>query len=314
MKIVFFGSSEFSIPVLEAILSSKYAVSQVITTPDRKKGRGQKIASSIVKTFSEERRLPVLTPEKLSMLEVVEKIKRAAPDFLIIASYGKMVPKSIFSIPKIASLNVHPSLLPKYRGASPIQSAILNGDTETGVSIAEVTSELDSGDIFAQMKTKIGENENAFELSDRLSKMAGKLLLEVIHQFEAGKISRTSQDSSKSVYAGKINKEAGKIDWRESAIKIHNQIRAYYPWPGALTLFHGKRLKILKAQVVESSAKQEKTPGTILKIDSGGGIQIQTQTGILELLRLQPEGRREMSASEFARGERIKEGDRFESQ
>ncbi len=312
MKIVFFGSSEFSIPVLQCLLSSNHSVALVITTPDRKKGRGQKLASSIVKNFAEKARVSVIAPEKLSAPSVVNEIKKIAPDFLVIASYGKMVPESIFTLPKIASLNVHPSLLPKHRGASPIQSAILEGDRKTGVSIADVTKELDSGDLFAQIETEIGENENAFELSKRLAEMGSKLVVETIEKFCAGKIFKTKQNSSQSSYAKKLDRDCGRIDWKKSASDIHNQVRAYYPWPSAFTFLGDKRLKILGARPIKTqTTSKENVPGTIVDILPNKTIHVQTQNGLLELIHVQLEGRREMTAFELALGQRLKKGDRF---
>ncbi len=314
MKIVFFGSSEFSIPILKALLSSEHSVALVITTPDRKKGRGQKIAPSVVKTFAQEKNLSVLAPEKLSAPSVVETVRQLGPDFLVIASYGKMVPESIFSLPKIAPLNVHPSLLPKHRGASPIQASILEGDQKTGVSIADVTKELDAGDLFAQVETEIGENENAFELSERLAELGSKLVLKTISQFIQNKVSRIKQNPSKESYAKKLDRDSGRIDWKNTASLIHRQVRAYYPWPSAFTFFHGKRLKILKTCRVKTQTEQNKiVPSTIIKLEHNKSIHVQTQEGVLELLRVQSEGRKEMNAFEFALGQRIKIGESFES-
>ena len=311
MKIIFFGSSEFSIPILESLLSSKHSVVHVITTPDRKKGRGQKLSSSIVKTFAEDQKLPVSNPEKLSVTAVTETLKRLAPDFLVIASYGKIVPESIFRIPKSSPLNVHPSLLPRHRGASPIQSAILEGDQKTGVSIADVTKELDSGDIFAQIETEIRENENAHALSERLAEMGSKLLLQVIDQFSSGKVSRMKQDSTKATYAKKLTRDSGQINWGKSAVYIHNQVRAYYPWPSAFTSFHGKRLKILETRI-SKMREDNNMPGAIANIERDKSIHVVTQNGLLEIIRVQLEGRREMNAFEFALGQRMTKGDQFE--
>ena len=310
MNITFFGSSHFSIPVLEALLASEHSVVQVISTPDKKQGRGQKVGSSVVKAFAENHRLPVLSPEKLPPAEVVEHVKTGKPDFMVIASYGKLIPPSIFSIAKIAPLNVHPSLLPKYRGASPIQQAILDGNEKTGVSIAEIIKELDAGDIFAQEETEIDENENGYQLEERLAHIGAKLVLQVITQFEAGPIRRIPQDSSTSSYAKKITSEAGLILWNRSAQEIYNQVRAYVPWPSAFTFFRGKRLKVLKTQKIKESSREN--PGSI-QIDQAKRFLVQTGTSLIELIQVQLEGRKEMSAYDFAVGQRIEKGERFES-
>lgn len=312
MNIVFFGSSSFSIPVLEALLDSKHKVLHVITTPDRKKGRGQKMAATQVKQFALEKGLPCSSPEKLRDEAFVGPIKKLVLDLLVVASYGKMVPNSMLAIPKIASLNIHPSLLPKYRGASPIQSAILNGDTETGVSIAEVTAELDAGDLFGQITTEIGENENAEELSGRLARLGGDILLEVIERFEKGKISRTPQNPAFASVTHKLHKDFGAIDWSQTASQIHNLVRASYPWPAGFTFLHGKRLKILST-LLNPKKQPNAAPGTIFEISKDGTIEVTARNGSILLKRVQQEGRSEMNASEFARGEHIEKGECFES-
>ncbi|MBI3999079.1 MAG: methionyl-tRNA formyltransferase [Candidatus Omnitrophica bacterium] len=310
MKIIFFGSSDFSIPVLESLLSSKHSVILVITTPDQKKGRGQVLAPSVVKAFARQRYLTVEAPRKLSLPDVVQDIKKLNPDLIVIASYGKIVPSAIFMTPRIAALNVHPSLLPRHRGASPIQQAILEGDKKTGVSVAEVTSELDAGDLLGQVEIEIDKNENALELSKRLAEMGAKLLLQTLGQLEAGKINKIKQDVSKATYAKKLNKNDGQIDWATPASYIHNQVRAYYLWPMAFTFFRGKRLQILKTCCAETHSDACK-PGTITDIKKES-LDIQTQAGTIALIRVQLEGRRETSGFEFAIGQRIKKGERFE--
>lgn len=311
MRIVFFGSSQFSIPVLRSLVASKHSVVHVVTIPDRKKGRGQKIAPSVVKAFAEEHRLSVSAPERLSVSSVVENIKTLAPDLIVIASYGKIVPASIFEVAKIAPLNVHPSLLPKYRGASPIQSVILEGDERTGVSIAEVTTQLDSGDLFAKTETSIGKNENTFELSERLAEMGAKLLLETIAQLERGVATKKPQDASQATYVKKLARSSGQIDWTKPAQIIHNQVRAYYPWPSAFTWFRGKRLKILSSRC-PTVPTDGSHPGTVTNVGEGEAIYVATQTTPLAVQCVQLEGRREMSAFKFALGQRIQKGEQFE--
>lgn len=309
MNIVFFGSSEFSIPVLSA-LASKHSVVLVVTTPEKKKGRGQKISGTVVKDFALSQKLPVVEPEKLSDPTVVDQMKCLSPDFMVIASYGKLIPSSIFTLPKIAALNVHPSLLPKHRGASPIQRALLEGDEKTGVSIAEITKDLDAGDLFAQIETPIGIHENASQLSQRLSQLSSELLLRVIDQGKAGILKRTPQDSSQSSYAKKVAKEEGRIDWNQSNKIIHNQVRAYFPSPGAFTFFNEKRLKISETELIPD-AGHNFAPGSIVSINSQG-IIVQAKQDQIRLKRVQLEGRNEISAYEFALGQRLKKEDRFQ--
>ncbi len=309
MNIIFFGSSEFSIPVLSS-LSSCHSIVQVVTTPEKKKGRGQKRSGTVVKDFALIHTLPLSEPEKLSDPKFVDQIQNLNPDFIIIASYGKLVPSSIFTLPKFAPLNVHPSLLPRHRGASPIQRAILEGDQKTGVSIAEITKDLDAGDLFARIETPVNLNENASQLSQRLSNIAAGLLLELIEKLKTGSSKKTPQDSSKATYAKKITKEEGKVDWNRPNLIIHNQVRAYDPWPGAYALFQGKRLKILETELLQTTEKN-RTPGSIAAIDRQG-IAVQTQSNQIQLKRVQMEGRKEVGAYEFAIGQRLKIEDHFQ--
>lgn len=309
MRIVFFGSSEFSIPVLSALLT-RHTVVQVVTTPEQKKGRGQKRSGTVVKEFAIQHQLPFLEPEKLSHPDFIAQIQNLNSDFLVVASYGKLIPSSIFTLPKIASLNVHPSLLPRHRGASPIQRAILEGDQKTGVSIAEITKDLDAGDIFAQIETPVDLQETAHQLSERLSKLAAQLLLDVIERQKNGNLKKNPQLSADATYAKKISKEEGKIDWNKPARVIHDQVRGYDPWPGAFTFFQGKRLKILETELLPEINKTV-APASILSIDRDG-IRVQTQSGSVKLKRVQLEGRKEVSAYEFALGQRIKTEDRFQ--
>ena len=311
IRIIFFGSSTFSLPILSALLSSTYSVVQVVTTPDRRKGRGQKVLPSVVKIFAQEKGLPLVDPEKLSEPKIAETTRKLEPDFIVIGSYGKIVPHAIFKSPQVAALNVHPSLLPKYRGASPIQQAIIEGDSVTGVSIAEVTDQLDAGDLFGHVSTKIDEHENALELSSRLAQLAGTLLLGVLEKFLSKTVGRTPQDGSEATYAKKLDKGFGNIHWTKSVLEIHNQIRACVPWPSAFTSLYGKRVKIIKSDFLKEDARGEHKAGSIVDIVPNNGIHVQTGSGILILKQMQLEGRREMDGYQFALGQRLSKGDRF---
>lgn len=269
----------------------------------------------MVKAFAAGERLSVSTPEKLSTDDFVNKVKGLEPDIIVIASYGKLVPSSVFKLAKVAALNVHPSLLPQYRGASPIQSAILEGEQKTGVSIAEITNQLDAGNVFGQTETEIGPDENAAELSQRLAELGGKLLLDVIGKIEHQTASKTPQDDARHTYAKKLERNSGLIHWHCSAREIHNQVRAFYPWPSAFTTFRGKRLKILRTELCSVRPRNDGSvvPGMIVVKKSAKTVCVQTQDGVLELLRVQLEGKREMGGFEFALGQRLKTGDRFEN-
>jgi len=307
MKVIFFGSSSFSIPVLDELLRSSHEILHVITTPDQKKGRGQKVFPSPVKAFAKKNDLPFSSPSKLKNPDITDLIAQLQPDFIVVASYGKLIPASIFTRPKLAPLNVHPSLLPRHRGASPLQMTLYEGDSESGVSIAEVTQDLDAGDVFAQTTTPLDENENAEQLSNRLALMGAKLTLEVMERFERGTVTRTAQDSALATYAKKIEKEFGRLRWGDSSARIHNQVRACTPWPSAFTFLNGKRLKILETRKL-SELKSTNAPGCVIKIDKDGTVAVQTKEGAIQLLRVQPEGKRVMSAYDFALGHHLNIG------
>ncbi len=301
MKIIFFGSSSFSIPVLKSLLDSDHEVVAIVTTPDRKQGRGQKMAPNELKTFALSTQKLIFDPPKLNDPKILELLEPLKPDFLVIASYGKIIPENLFRLPKLAALNVHPSLLPKYRGASPIQSAILNGDVETGVSVAEITEKLDSGDIFGSVTTSIFPDENAFELSERLSGLAAELLESVLLNFLSGKVTRIAQEEGNATYAKKIEKQSGRIDWNAPAFVIHNQVRAFFPWPSSFTFLNKKRIKVVKTGIVNCRCHQTLPVGSIVSTDENV-LHIVTGSDCLLIYELHPEGSRSMTANEFLRG------------
>ncbi len=312
MKIALFSSSEFSFPLIEALVKSPHSLSLIVTLPSRAKGRGQKMESNPVKLFAEKHRVPCAELETLKNMDARLLFAKDTFDIIVVASYGKMIPEDIFASAKTAALNVHPSLLPKYRGASPVQAALLNGDPKTGVSIAEITSKLDSGDIFSQEETAIAINEHADKLSKRLAQLSARLLLQTIKNFEAGTIRRAPQHDALASYASKIRKEDGKINWHDSARKINNQIRAYSPWPSAFTFFNGKRLKIIESAVMQDCPTDNlSAPGSILEIHKSGTISLATGNGILSVSRIQLEGHAAITAKDFVNGQRIQTGNRL---
>ena len=245
MKIIFFGSSDFSIPPLEYCLRSGHKISAVITTPDKPKGRGLRLEPNPVRAKCIEVGLLTFGPSSLRDLEWVKKITSLEPDLFVVASYGRLVPTPWLSLPRKAALNIHPSLLPKYRGAAPIAWQILDGERETGVSIAEVTSELDAGDIFCQLRIPLDETETAATLSRRLSELAVKALEKVLNDLESGRLQRTPQKSEESSYARKLTKEDGELKFTEPAEMLTRKIRAFDPWPGTFIPFQDKSLRII---------------------------------------------------------------------
>ena len=261
MRIVFMGTAELSCASLEK-LAGKFSVVAVVTQPDKPKGRELKLQFSPVKILAEKLKLPVLQPAKARDEKFIAELRGLKPDLIVVVAYGQILPQTILDLPKFGCLNVHTSLLPKYRGASPIQSAILNGETETGVTIMKMDAGLDTGEIISQARTPILPEDNSQTLHDRLAQLGAELLVETIPDYVAGKILPKPQPAEGASYAAKIKKEDGKIDWNEPAEKILNRLRAFTPWPGAFTFLKTEAkpqlLKIWKAEVVEKSAEPAK--------------------------------------------------------
>ena len=286
LKIIFIGTSEFAVPALKSLLKNKYNIITVITSPDKPIGRKQEIAPPPIKYVAEEYKLPVLQPEKIS--DIKSKILDLEPDLIIVSSYGKIIPKEILDIPHLKCLNIHPSLLPKYRGASPIQTAILNGDKKTGITIMLMDEEMDHGPIVSQIEMNIKPDENYKDLEKRLSKESGNFLIKILPLYLNNKIEPKKQDDNKASYTKILSRQEGEIDLNKSAIEIERKIRAFYPWPGTWFYLNKKRIKIIKAKAIE---KEQKT-------------SIKTGNGFLLLEIIQPEGKKSMTGEEFFRGYR----------
>lgn len=302
MKLLFFGSDSFAIPSLAALASAKHDILAVVTQPDRPAGRGQKMTPCPVALVAKEKKLPLLQPPKLK--EAEKELLQLKPDILIVVAYGQFIPQSLIEATPYQAVNVHPSLLPKYRGAAPIQWAILNGDTKTGVTTMTITPEMDAGDIYLQYETPLDPTETSAQLHDRLSEMGAELLLKTLGKIEKGNLKPKPQDSSKVVLAPKIKKEEGHLDWKEPAQKLYNKIRAFDPWPGTFCFLEGERLKIFEAAVLE--ARSQKRIGTV--IDNERGILVACGQGALCLLEMQSEGKKRMSVTEFLKGHPIQIG------
>jgi methionyl-tRNA formyltransferase len=307
-RVVFMGTAQLACASLRALLASPdFPVLAVVTQPDRPKGRDLKPQPSPVKLIAVERGLPILQPERARAPDFVAKLAELAPALIVVAAYGQILPQSILTLPKFGCLNVHASLLPKYRGAAPIQWAILNGDAQTGVTIMKMSEGLDTGDILTSQSTPIGPDETTAELHDRLAVLGGELLLKTLPDYVAGKITPQPQDNSIASYARKINKSDGRIDWSAPASVIRNRIRAFTPWPGAyadLTIRGSSRLvKFWRASVEPSQGQR----GQILKADAGG-LVIACGGDALRIEQLQVEGGRKMSAVEFLAGHPLNAG------
>lgn len=295
MNIVFMGTPDFAVPCLQKLLDAGYPVTGVFTQPDKPKGRGYKMVPPPVKELAMAHDIPVFQPNSLRNDESFEMIKSCAPDLIVVVAYGKILPKRVLELPKYGCINVHASLLPRYRGAGPIQWAILNGESETGITTMYMGEGLDTGDMLEQVKTPIGENETADELYTRLSKMGAETLLVTLQKLEADALLRTPQDDSLSCYAPILDKSLCPIDFNKTAWEIHNQIRGLSSWPAATTTYKGKRLKVYESRLVSRNGQ----PGEIL--DTKRFI-VACKEGAVELVSVQYEGGRRMDGDAFLRG------------
>lgn len=304
MRILFIGTGEIGVPVLRSLLNSQERqLVGVVTQPDKPAGREQRIEAPAIKAALADSALPILQPERIGREETVAEIRALAPDIIVVIAYGQILPRSVLEIPRVACLNLHASLLPRYRGAAPVQAAIVAGDRESGITVMYMDEGLDTGDILLQSRLEIARDETGGSLHDRLGKIAPGALDEAITHLERGNAPRIPQDSSVATYAPKLKREDGRIDWTESAALIERKIRAFNPWPGAFTLLRDaagreRKLKIFSATLVES---KKASPGEILSTDNSR-LLIATKDGALSLGEVQLEGKRRMSAAEFLRG------------
>ena len=305
MKAVFMGTPDFAVPVLETMYRNGIGIAAVYTQPDRPKGRKKTPAMSPVKEAALDLGLKVLQPERLRDPAVTAELAAIAPDVIVVAAFGQILPKAVLDIPPMGCINVHASLLPDYRGAAPIQQSILDGRSETGVTIMRMDEGLDTGDILLQKKIPIAADETGGSLFDRLSALGAEALMEALAGIRAGTIAPVPQPAGGS-YAGMLTKDMGRMDFSMPAAVLERRVRGLFPWPGAFTERGGKRLKITGAAVAEGSAPQ----GTAVRV-SKNGFGIGTGDGILMVTRLQPEGKKEMSAAEYLRGYPLEEGFRF---
>ena len=299
MKIIFFGSSEFAVPVLEA-LKVKEEVSLVVTQPDRKKGRTLKLSHTPVKETALRLGIKTFQPDSVNTKDSIEYLKKSNADIFIVVSFGQILSGEVLALPKLYSLNVHASLLPKYRGAAPINQAIASGEKETGVTIIKMDERMDEGDIALKETVVIDERDDAVTLSARLSKKGAELLLKAIDSIKIKKINLLRQDDSLATYAPKLKKEDGLIDWCLSADEIYNRIRAFLPWPGCFTHWNEKILKIWKARSIKTVDSGSK-PGTVLEVKKGT-IIVNTGKGAIAIEELQLQGKRRMNVEEFIAG------------
>jgi methionyl-tRNA formyltransferase len=301
MRIVFIGTGEIGVPTLRALQKSEHELGGVVTQPDKPVGREQKITAPPIKKAliaggPNAGPAQTLQPARIKDREAINQIRALAPDVIVVMAYGQILPRAVLEIPKIACLNLHASLLPRWRGAAPIQAAIAGGDREAGMTVMYMDEGLDTGDILLQRKIDISPSETGATLHDRLAQIAPEALLESLRLLAAGNAPRIPQDQALATYAPKLNREAGRLNWNESVEAIERKIRAYNPWPGAFTEFSGRNLKIFAASIVDLRGK----PGEILRKDRE--LVVATSDRALLLTDVQLEGKRRMSAAEFLRG------------
>ncbi len=309
MRIIFFGSDDFAAVHLEHLLTCGHEVLACVTGPDKPRGRGMKLSVSPIKQTASERQIPCLQPLSLKGSGIIDTLKFYEADIFVVVAYGRLLTREILGLPKMLCMNVHGSLLPKYRGAAPVNWAILNGEKETGVTIQKMALALDAGDIIAQEKMLIDDDENADQLRKRMAQVGSKLLVKVLDKRPLGRFSLSPQDETKATWAPKLTKEMGLIDWKKPARSIINQVRGLAPWPGAYTFYNGKMLKITRAQILtEDTAKF--SPGQVINV-SRNGFHVACLTQALLIKEVQPEAGKVMPAHSFVAGYKVVTGTTF---
>ncbi len=312
MKIVFMGTPDFAKESLEAVYNAGHEILAVVTNPDRPKGRGMKLVASPVKEFALEKNLKIYQPEKVkNNVEFIDEIKRFKPDVICVVAYGKILPKEILEISKFGCINVHGSLLPQYRGAAPIQWAVLNGDKKTGVTTMYMDTGMDTGDMILKEEIEIGEDDTTGDVWEKLSKIGANLLVKTLKQIEEGTAPRIPQGTDFSM-APMLDKEMSKIDWEnKDAKQIKNLVRGLNPIMGTYSYLDGKKIKFWKVDVLKED-KSNIENGTVIKADSKEGLYIKAKNGIIKVLEIQGENAKKMSIQDFLRGNKIEIGSKFE--
>lgn len=307
MRIVFMGTPDFAVGTLEALLQSEHQVVGVVTQPDKPKGRGKTLMPTPVKEVALKHQIPVYQPVKVREPEFVENLRMLEPEVIVVAAFGQIITKEILELPKYGCINVHASLLPAYRGAAPIQWAVINGEKESGVTIMQMDEGLDTGDMIDKAVVPLAEDETGGSLFDKLSQAGAGLCVKVLKDLEEGKAVREKQpEESTTAYASMISKKMGEIDWNSSARSIEQLIRGLNPWPSAYTKLQGKTLKLWKAQVQEGQGQGQ--PGEIFRVEKEA-FYVQTKEGALKIEELQIEGKKRMDTGAFLRGFSLKPGE-----
>ena len=307
MRVVFMGTPDFAVGTLKALLQSRHQVVAVVTQPDKPKGRGKAMQFTPVKEVAVRAEIPVLQPKRVREPEVVEEIRQFHPDVIVVVAFGQLIPKAILDMPQYGCVNVHASLLPKYRGAAPIQWAVIDGEEKSGVTTMQMDEGLDTGDMLLTEEVVLDSQETGGSLFDKLSEVGAGLLLKTLDELEAGNVHPQKQPSeSTTAYAAMLTKKMGEIDWTQSAVQIERLVRGLNPWPSAYTHLGQKTLKIWRA-AVHPSMVQTKEPGTVILMDKKH-FGVQTGDGMLEILELQLEGKKRMDADAFLRGYQVEDG------
>jgi methionyl-tRNA formyltransferase len=308
MRIVFCGSPAFAVPSLERLIATDHEIVCVVTQPDRPAGRGLSLTAPPVKQAAAAHGIAVHQPEKFNTKSFRAVLEGFAPDLVAVVAYGKIFRRKALDLPRFGCVNVHASLLPKYRGIAPVNWAIIKGETETGVTTILMDEGIDTGDILLSRSTSVGEDETAGELLSRLSVMGADVLAETCDLIAAGTACLIKQDHDKATHAPKLSKEDGQIVWERPAGEVHDRIRGVTPWPGARTFLKGSQIKVIRSGLAEAGGGE---PGKIIDIDSENGILVSCGSGRVWLTTLQAQGRKAVSGADFARGQRIKAGDLF---
>ena len=303
-RILFAGTPQFAVTPLAALLEREFPVAAVLTQPDRPAGRGRRLTASPVKVLAQAQHLPVLQPQTLRDAAVQEQLASLDVDLMVVVAYGLILPPEVLALPRLGCINIHASLLPRWRGAAPIQRAILAGDRETGVTIIQMDEGLDTGDMLHRLACPIHEDDTAATLHDRLAALGARALLECLEALVAGRIEAVPQDESRACHAPKIRKEEARLDWTRPAAELERRVRAFDPWPVAHTCLEGERLRVWRAQPVEVPAE---APGTVVGVGRAG-IDVACGEGGLRLLELQPAGSRRMAAADFLNARHIRPG------
>lgn len=295
MKIVFMGTPDFAVPCLQSLIDDRNEIAAVFTQPDKPKGRGYTLTPPPVKELAVRYKIPVYQPVTFKDGQAFEILKALAPEMIVVVAYGKILPKEVIDLPKFGCVNIHASLLPEYRGAAPIQQAVLDGRKETGVTAQQMDIGIDTGDILMKSVLPVGENETADELHDRLSLAGAELVVKVVHAAAEGTLVPEKQDDSKATHVGKLTKEMSEIDFGKTAAEVHNKVRGLNSWPSASAKLNGKRVKIHRTLVVSGSGK----PGQVLSLNP---LIVACGEGAVQITEIQPEGKRKMDARAFVNG------------